>query len=98
MQPVPRGVVSSHEPDASSCDDAGPDADTQGQDKGDRACNPHPCMALEAREATLKSRIEEQDKMLAEAADYLNAYSSMIGMDIGAKITAYRLAQERASL
>lgn len=52
---------------------------------------------LMAENASLKARIEEQDRMLAEAADYLNTYSSMVGMDIGAKITAYRLAQQKAA-
>jgi hypothetical protein len=42
VQPVTRGVVSWSEPGASSCGDVGPDADTQGQDNGDRALNPHP--------------------------------------------------------
>jgi hypothetical protein len=42
VQPVTWGVVSWSEPGASSCGDAGPDADTQGQDNGDRALNPHP--------------------------------------------------------
>ncbi len=43
-------------------------------------------------------RAVEQDAMLAEVADYLNSHSGMDGMDIGAKITAYRFAQQKASI
>lgn len=42
-------------------------------------------------------RAEEQDDMLAAAADFLNYSRSMDAMDLGAKITAYRLAQQKAA-
>lgn len=47
--------------------------------------------------ASLKARVEEQDNLLAEAADFLNYSRGMDAMDCGAKITAYRLAQQKAA-
>jgi Asp-tRNA(Asn)/Glu-tRNA(Gln) amidotransferase C subunit len=52
--------------------------------------------AREAEIAALKSRVEEQDRLLAEAADFLNHASRMDAMDFGAVITAYRLAQQKS--
>jgi hypothetical protein len=46
--------------------------------------------------AALKSRVEEQDRLLAEAADFLNRASRLDAMDLGAVITAYRLKQQRS--
>jgi len=42
-------------------------------------------------------RIREQDALLAQAADILNCTSGLNAMDLGAKITAYRLAQQKAA-
>ena len=42
-------------------------------------------------------RIREQDALLAQAADILNCTSGLNAMDLGAKITAYRLAQQKAT-
>lgn len=46
--------------------------------------------------AALKARVAEQDKMLAEAADFLNSTMNMEAMDHGFKITKYRLEQQSA--
>jgi len=51
--------------------------------------------AVNSHEA-LKARIQEQDAMLAEAADWLNAARGWEPQETGAKITAYRLAQQKA--
>ncbi len=37
------------------------------------------------------------DKLLAEAADFLNVSPTMEGMDLGSKITQFRLAMQKAS-
>jgi hypothetical protein len=47
--------------------------------------------------ATLKARIQELDGLLAKAADELNITPLIRAMDLGAKITAYRLAQQKAA-
>jgi len=38
--------------------------------------------------------VDAMDKLLAEAADYLNTHPGMDGMDLGNKITQFRLRMQ----
>ncbi len=51
---------------------------------------------VDVESATLKARIQELDRLLAEAADELNASPRMRAMDLGHRITMYRSAQQKA--